>query len=331
MASSLPSSTPHWSKLLMFQITPWVKTLCSYSASSRPRFLAFTPSRDSMLEGRLPGILPIGRQRRVVGAERQRVGLRAAVGRQVLLEGAVDEVRRHDVRALVQQLVEGMLAHRAFGAPQHRRGGVVDRRGPRGRRACRSIPSRAAAGTRAAGAARSSRAAPRAWARRGSWCSRRRSAPSAPARSSRAASRAKCSSTSRAPVQELLESRRSRSRKRPRSPPPTRPRSARRPSPTSAGPRVAPNAFARLGVRGDRDEGLARPSWRARSALAIVSCVVKVFETTTNSVLAGSAPSSARSRSRGIDVGGEAHVERAVASARRRAGAGRGPSRRCRG
>ena len=28
-ASTLPSSTPHWSKESMFQITPCVKTLCS--------------------------------------------------------------------------------------------------------------------------------------------------------------------------------------------------------------------------------------------------------------------------------------------------------------
>ena len=35
-ASTLPSSTPHWSKELMFQIVPWVKTLCSYSATSVP-------------------------------------------------------------------------------------------------------------------------------------------------------------------------------------------------------------------------------------------------------------------------------------------------------
>ena len=28
-ASTLPSSTPHWSNESMFQITPWVKTLCS--------------------------------------------------------------------------------------------------------------------------------------------------------------------------------------------------------------------------------------------------------------------------------------------------------------
>src|SRR5205807_4857207 len=30
LASILPSSTPHWSKLFTFQIVPWVNTLCSY-------------------------------------------------------------------------------------------------------------------------------------------------------------------------------------------------------------------------------------------------------------------------------------------------------------
>jgi len=34
VASSLPSSTPHWSNELIPQITPWVKTLCSYKATS---------------------------------------------------------------------------------------------------------------------------------------------------------------------------------------------------------------------------------------------------------------------------------------------------------
>ena len=29
VASFLPSSTPHWSNELMFQIAPWVNTLCS--------------------------------------------------------------------------------------------------------------------------------------------------------------------------------------------------------------------------------------------------------------------------------------------------------------
>ena len=37
LASTLPSSTPHWSKLLMPQSTPWTKILCSYSAISAPR------------------------------------------------------------------------------------------------------------------------------------------------------------------------------------------------------------------------------------------------------------------------------------------------------
>ena len=36
LASCLPSSTPHWSKELIFQIAPWTKTLCSYNAINAP-------------------------------------------------------------------------------------------------------------------------------------------------------------------------------------------------------------------------------------------------------------------------------------------------------
>ena len=32
-ASTLPSSTPHWSNELICQMVPWVKTLCSYRAT----------------------------------------------------------------------------------------------------------------------------------------------------------------------------------------------------------------------------------------------------------------------------------------------------------
>src|SRR3546814_15737834 len=35
-ASTLPSSTPHWSKESMFQTTTCTTTLCSYSATSAP-------------------------------------------------------------------------------------------------------------------------------------------------------------------------------------------------------------------------------------------------------------------------------------------------------
>src|SRR6516164_1711434 len=35
-ASTLPNSTPHWSKESMSQMAPWVKTLCSYRATSLP-------------------------------------------------------------------------------------------------------------------------------------------------------------------------------------------------------------------------------------------------------------------------------------------------------
>ena len=100
-----------------------------------------------MLDGRLPGYWRCGGRLGSSVPKARASAWARAVGRQVLLQAEVDEVAGHDLRALVQELVERMLAHRAFGAPQHRRGGVVERRACRGRRACRSIPSRAAAGT----------------------------------------------------------------------------------------------------------------------------------------------------------------------------------------
>ena len=37
LAICLPYSTPHWSKELIFQLMPWVKILCSYSAINFPK------------------------------------------------------------------------------------------------------------------------------------------------------------------------------------------------------------------------------------------------------------------------------------------------------
>ena len=54
LASCLPSSTPHWSKLLMPQITPWVKTLCSYMAIRLPMLRGVILSSRITLVGRLP-------------------------------------------------------------------------------------------------------------------------------------------------------------------------------------------------------------------------------------------------------------------------------------
>src|SRR6185436_11467088 len=71
-------------------------------------------------------ILPIRRQRRVVRAKRERIRLGAAIGAEVAVEAELDEVAGDRLRALVQELVERMLAHRALGAEQYRRGGIGD-------------------------------------------------------------------------------------------------------------------------------------------------------------------------------------------------------------
>ena len=38
----------------MFQMAPWVKTLCSYRATSLPSVYGVSPSARIMLAGRLP-------------------------------------------------------------------------------------------------------------------------------------------------------------------------------------------------------------------------------------------------------------------------------------
>ena len=54
LARTLPSSTPHWSNELIFQMVPWTKTLCSYSAMSLPSFSGVSRSARIELVGRLP-------------------------------------------------------------------------------------------------------------------------------------------------------------------------------------------------------------------------------------------------------------------------------------
>ena len=49
--ATLPSSTPHWSKESMPQIAPWVKTLCSYSATSEPRVCGREPLGEDRVRG----------------------------------------------------------------------------------------------------------------------------------------------------------------------------------------------------------------------------------------------------------------------------------------
>src|SRR2546430_14774630 len=51
----LPCSTPHWSKLFRFQMTPSANTLCSCSAMRAPSARGVRRSRSTVLEGRFPG------------------------------------------------------------------------------------------------------------------------------------------------------------------------------------------------------------------------------------------------------------------------------------
>src|SRR5471032_2091892 len=55
LASTLPSSTPHWSKLLTSHSTPCTNTLCSYSAIKAPSEIGVSWSIKMVLLGRLPG------------------------------------------------------------------------------------------------------------------------------------------------------------------------------------------------------------------------------------------------------------------------------------
>ena len=55
LARTLPSSTPHWSKLFTRQIEPCTNTLCSYSAIMRPSMRGDSFSQSRVLVGRLPG------------------------------------------------------------------------------------------------------------------------------------------------------------------------------------------------------------------------------------------------------------------------------------
>jgi hypothetical protein len=64
VASTLPSSTPHWSKELTSQITPWVNTLCSYRAVSWPSTDGVSSGARMVLVGRFPGKVRCGARAR---------------------------------------------------------------------------------------------------------------------------------------------------------------------------------------------------------------------------------------------------------------------------
>src|SRR6266851_2384902 len=112
-ASTLPSSTPHWSNESMCQTAPWVKTLCSYRATSLPRAAGVSRSSSIVFEGRLPSKVRWG-----TSQSGERFALREHVRQQhvVLLAQRVqrlaerDEVARDQPGSLMDQLIKGVLA-----------------------------------------------------------------------------------------------------------------------------------------------------------------------------------------------------------------------------
>ena len=148
-ASCLPSSTPHWSKLSIPHTTPSVKVMCSYSAISSPTTRGLSSGAMIDVVGRFPGktraeTIASGvpsartsfgrlaeRQCRRLGEEvgqEQPVYVVVAVDQRVGRVGHRDEVGRDHPGALVDQLVEGVLAVGARLAPEHLAGVGGDRR-----------------------------------------------------------------------------------------------------------------------------------------------------------------------------------------------------------
>ena len=152
LASCLPSSTPHWSKLKMFQIAPCTKILCSYAGDQGSRGFRVSCLNRMLLVGRLPsntfGTAPdpdllqrlaggqeLGFHRFLALAEGQCLGLGEEVRQQfrmVIADGVVADGRRQEVAgdqlgAPVDQLVEGVLAVGARLTPDDGAGLVVDR------------------------------------------------------------------------------------------------------------------------------------------------------------------------------------------------------------
>ena len=146
--------------------------------------------------------------RRVALAEGERLGLGEDVGDQQVVVVAervqrlveADQVARDQLRPLVDQLVEGVLAVGPRLAPVDGAGLVVDPARRRGSRACRSTPSSAAGGRRESASGTARRAARRPSGRRRSRRTRPRAGPSAPAGSRPSAPRRKCSSTAWKPA-----------------------------------------------------------------------------------------------------------------------------------
>ena len=118
-------------------------------------------------------------------AEGQRLGLGEDIGQQHIVMaaqrvqglGEADEVAGDQPRALMDQLVEGMLAVGARLAPVDRAGVVVDRARRPASHACRCSPWSAAGGRRGSASDIARRAGRRPSGRRRNRCTRRRAGP----------------------------------------------------------------------------------------------------------------------------------------------------------
>ena len=127
----------------MFQMTPWVKTECSYRAMSLPSVSGVSRSARIVFDGRLPSKTRCGTSQSGVPsaltsfgrlAERQRLGLGEDVRQQHVVMpakrierlGERDEVARDEPRSLMNQLIERVLAVGSRLAPIDRAGIVVD-------------------------------------------------------------------------------------------------------------------------------------------------------------------------------------------------------------
>ena len=155
---TLPSSTPHWSKLLMPQMEPLTKTRCSCRAMSAPGSRCEgiqQQKRAGPVSGEVAVAIWVGLCQASRPGPGQRVGQQQVVvtSQGVLRLAHGHKLHRHHVRTLVQHLEVGVLAIGA-GSP-HSTGEV-----PNGSaspcastRVCRCFPFPVAAG-RPAGVAR---------------------------------------------------------------------------------------------------------------------------------------------------------------------------------
>ena len=210
--------------------------------------------------------------------------------------GGGDEIARDEVRALVDELVEGVLPVGARLAPDDRARRVVDAAGRRGARTCRCSPCRPAGDRRGSDAGTGRRAGSRAVvAPRKLRYQMPSSAKSRPADCSSSGAVRKCSSIAWAPSSSSIEALHAdgeRDRQADRGPQRV---AAADPVPElehvlACRCRTRSTSFAFVETRDEvlRDAASRRaPSSarrRALSAFVIVSCVVKVFDATMKSV-----------------------------------------------